>query len=149
MHKKSPNRICAYIKCFREGKRKKKRKLESIISWCCCFSGLHRVQYNGTQPNSLTLCLAWSPGVLEKGSNILQCFSPPALWNNACVCVCVCVCLASLHPHLYRAAVVSMLLGIKCLSHTQSAPLHPTPPHPTHYHSSRSSPFHLLLCLLL
>ena len=97
------------------------------------------------QPSSLTLCLAWSSRVLEKGfqhSTVL--FS---LWHNVCVRVCVCVCVracvcmcvsASLRPHLYRAAADRMLLGIKCLSHTQSA----SPP--THHHPSTSSPFHLL-----
>lgn len=68
---------------------------------------------------------------IRKGSNIRQCFF--SLWQ--CVCIS-----ASLRPHLYRAAAVRMLLGIKRPSQTQSA----FPHHP----STSSSPFHLLTFLL-
>ena len=69
----------------------------------------------------------------------------------ACVCVCVraCVCVsASLRPHLYRAAADRMLLGIKRLSHTQSASPPPTTTHP-HLHLSTSSHFSRLFSLYL
>lgn len=95
---------------------------------------------NGTQPSSLTLCLAWSSRVLGKGSNIWQSFFIPAM-THECVCVRA-RASASLRPHLYRAAAVRMLLGIKPLPRTQYAP--PPTTHP-HLHLSTSS--HLTLSI--
>lgn len=71
---------------------------------------------------------------------------PPAK-HYVTIRVCVCVRTASFLPHLYRAAAVMMLLGIKRFSYTQSAPPN-TFAHP-HLHLStsfQSSHFILSLC---
>lgn len=64
--------------------REKERALCSLISCWHCSSGLCGVGNNGTQPSSLTLCLAWSSRVLEKGFQ----------HDSVCVFLCVCVTLS-------------------------------------------------------
>lgn len=114
--------IDRFWRTYLEREGEKQRALCSLITWCHSSSGLCSVGNYETQPGSLTLCLAWSSRVLEKSfqhSTVLF-----FLFDTMHVCTAT-----SLHPHLYGADAVRMLLGIKRLSQTQSAFAPPLPIH--------------------